>query len=534
MEFKEAFIEILKIGSDSVLNDKRTIAFLEECYAFEKSPLYRSILEDIINRNIGEVIANAFFQKVHNKNRSFWDAIKRELLFKLRYDYAVLKPFIDDFEYALTCYIKESDSDICVKKCVTKVTLPSFQGKENVIHLIYDNGTETWLTQKRSFGDEAYATQACKLNTVENENRHVHMLFLFNSKDEEVGRYYLGKHLYGKSPSGLVEIKERLEFFERWNPESNSWEPCVDIMESSQPHPVKNSSYVGQKCDIRDCVIRRSILNGEHILEVHQNNGTLFYYKNIRTLGEVDESSEGGLAMTQTKEGHVKIVIDGHFYQLEKKICTYTINDLINNLDSLIVCSISSNRVDWTDYIKAGNVLRMISNNPISFVSNKRVVTQDPHHRWAVFDMYGNFVVPYGKYIQIDGYNRNLARVLKYNHVMNPATGEQIDCYKTWGIIDKEGKEIVECEYDQIYKFYGKDNWFTILRKGRISTKFHLGYWKTFADISDVEWLQYLEERGSVEWKGGNRNGQTSYKHCEDEICNDSCDQYDIWDALDG
>jgi hypothetical protein len=39
----------------------------------------------------------------------------------------------------------------------------------------------------------------------------------------------LGKILQGKTPSELVEIKKDLVFFESWNPESDSWVPCVGL-----------------------------------------------------------------------------------------------------------------------------------------------------------------------------------------------------------------------------------------------------------------------------------------------------------------
>ena len=112
--------------------------------------------------------------------------------------------------------------------------IESFQGKENVRHIVSDNGSGSWSTQRRSFGDEAYAKGACKLNTVEDEHKNKHLLFLFNSKDEEVGRYYLGKSLQGRSPSELVEIKANLEFFDSWNPESKSWVPCVGLSQNIQ------------------------------------------------------------------------------------------------------------------------------------------------------------------------------------------------------------------------------------------------------------------------------------------------------------
>ena len=105
--------------------------------------------------------------------------------------------------------------------------LPHFQGKDDVRHIIASNGSESFLSKKRRFRDEVYYVGACKLNTVENETKHV--LFLFNNEDEEVGRYYLGKELQGKSPAQLVEIKNDLSFFDCWNPDSNKWVPCVGL-----------------------------------------------------------------------------------------------------------------------------------------------------------------------------------------------------------------------------------------------------------------------------------------------------------------
>ena len=127
--------------------------------------------------------------------------------------------------------------------------LDHFQGKENVTHIVSDNGTESYLTQSRSFGDEAYALGATKLNTVENEKKHV--LFLFNSEDKEVGRYYLGKKLQGKTPSELVALKDSLAFFETWNPESKSWVPCVGL----------SSNAPDTKTSLRKITISKPIIN---------------------------------------------------------------------------------------------------------------------------------------------------------------------------------------------------------------------------------------------------------------------------------
>ena len=111
------------------------------------------------------------------------------------------------------------------KKIVKKELLSTFQGKKNVWHILLSDGTSSYLTQEWSFDDEACAKGACKLNTVENDKKHV--LFLFNDRDAEVGRYYIGEKLRGLTPKQLTEIKHELCVFESWNLETKKWVPCV-------------------------------------------------------------------------------------------------------------------------------------------------------------------------------------------------------------------------------------------------------------------------------------------------------------------
>jgi hypothetical protein len=110
--------------------------------------------------------------------------------------------------------------------------LSEFQGRRNIRHIISDNGAEIFLTQGVSFADEITAKGACKLNTVENATKHV--LFLFNDKNEEVGRYYIGKKLQGKTPGQITELKDNLAFFESYNPKTKKWVPCVGFRKSAQ------------------------------------------------------------------------------------------------------------------------------------------------------------------------------------------------------------------------------------------------------------------------------------------------------------
>lgn len=117
--------------------------------------------------------------------------------------------------------------------------LSLFQGENNVKHVFNVNGTESWQTQEVSFNDMAFATGACKLNTIDNEKKHV--LFLFNDKNDEIGRFYICKSLQGKSPSELADLKQRLVIFKGWNPRSKQWVPCVGLS-TSETHP--NSSAI--------------------------------------------------------------------------------------------------------------------------------------------------------------------------------------------------------------------------------------------------------------------------------------------------
>ena len=58
------------------------------------------------------------------------------------------------------------------KRNMTREILEQFQGKRNVTKYISDNGLVSYLTESRSFADEASSLGASKLNTIENEKKH--------------------------------------------------------------------------------------------------------------------------------------------------------------------------------------------------------------------------------------------------------------------------------------------------------------------------------------------------------------------------
>lgn len=160
--------------------------------------------------------------------------------------------------------------------------LNQFQGRYNVRHIVNDNGIESWLTQDVSFGDEAFAKGACKLNTVENETKHV--LFLFNSDDAEVGRYYLGKNLQGKTPSELVEIKKDLVFFESWNPEDKSWVPCVKLSSEGDDFQTSlrtikiNKPIINKNANNKSFDEKASMKKHELSMKVFNKDAEFYYY----------------------------------------------------------------------------------------------------------------------------------------------------------------------------------------------------------------------------------------------------------------
>lgn len=114
---------------------------------------------------------------------------------------------------------------------MTRENLDKFEGRDNVTKITADDNTVSYLTASTDFASYAKSKGAVALNTYENEKKHV--LFLFDEMDAEVGRYYMGKKLQGKSVDELIEKKSNLCIFESYNPNTKQWVPCVGL--SSQP-----------------------------------------------------------------------------------------------------------------------------------------------------------------------------------------------------------------------------------------------------------------------------------------------------------
>lgn len=75
-------------------------------------------------------------------------------------------------------------------------------------------------------------------------------------------------------------------------------------------------------------------------------------------------------------------------------------------------------------------------------------------HQYAVKDVQGNVIVPFGTYGWIENFNRGYARVKSFNGNVRAITIDGQEFWETpkWGIIDMDGNIVVPLEYDEIWK----------------------------------------------------------------------------------
>lgn len=98
-------------------------------------------------------------------------------------------------------------------------------------------------------------------------------------------------------------------------------------------------------------------------------------------------------------------------------------------------------------------------------IGNKNLYTvQNNHFEYAVLNIDGTEVVPFGKYNWIDGFDNGLARV----RIGNVTNGQKENGNK-WGLINENGKEVLPLENDDIWPFYGKKRVTTKVVKGNVA-----------------------------------------------------------------
>lgn len=92
-------------------------------------------------------------------------------------------------------------------------------------------------------------------------------------------------------------------------------------------------------------------------------------------------------------------------------------------------------------------------------------VVERSDYKWGVIDSKGNIVVPFGKYDWIDGFDSGLCRVKIGKEPSTLANNGN-----KWGIINEHGEEVLPCEYDEVWNFYGKNRCSTRVVKDGIAS----------------------------------------------------------------
>ena len=89
--------------------------------------------------------------------------------------------------------------------------------------------------------------------------------------------------------------------------------------------------------------------------------------------------------------------------------------------------------------------------NSFSLSTNKKVITVHSRDSWGAMDCFGNWVIPYGKYTWIDGFDKGFVRAR-----IGSITNGQKENDAKWSLISDGGLVVYSDCYD-IKPFYGKN-----------------------------------------------------------------------------
>lgn len=89
--------------------------------------------------------------------------------------------------------------------------------------------------------------------------------------------------------------------------------------------------------------------------------------------------------------------------------------------------------------------------NSFSLSTNKKVITVHSRDSWGAMDCFGNWVIPYGKYTRIDGFDKGFVRAR-----IGSITNGQKENDAKWSLITDGGFTVYN-DCDDIKPFYGKE-----------------------------------------------------------------------------
>ena len=101
-----------------------------------------------------------------------------------------------------------------------------------------------------------------------------------------------------------------------------------------------------------------------------------------------------------------------------------------------------------------GEIIMEPENHSLSISKNSNnilLTIQNKDYSYGVINLYGEEIVPFGKYHLIDGFDHGLARV-KIGKRSNGYSGND----NLWGVINEDGREIISPTHKAIWPFYGK------------------------------------------------------------------------------
>ena len=185
-------------------------------------------------------------------------------------------------------------------------------------------------------------------------------------------------------------------------------------------------------------------------------------------------------------------------------------------------------------------------------------VVENRDYQWAVIDNQGNFVVPFGKYGWIDGFDSGLARVRSHKEsgragnttgmilgldTENPIVIEgkenvqlffnndrlaHPEKYAKWGIINEKGEEVLPVIYDDVWKFYGKNLSYTNIEKDGVKSKVYFNELNPFLPENNRLHSSYHDD---YDYKDDRHYDEFAGSYAQDVM---GYSDEDIYDAFDG
>lgn len=177
-------------------------------------------------------------------------------------------------------------------------------------------------------------------------------------------------------------------------------------------------------------------------------------------------------------------------------------------------------------------------------------VVENRDYQWAVIDGQGNFLVPFGKYGWIDGFDSGLARVRTHSMAEQardsiadffqmPAdrVGVTVDnhCDEQgnmpnfkWGIINEKGEEVLPVVYDNIWNFFRKNRYSTQVEKDGISSEV---YFHNLNPSLPVNYRQYSSYHDDYDYVNERHYDEFTGSYAQDVM---GYSDEDIYDAFDG